>query len=174
MPKINGFTLIILIFAIFVLTISMLIAFPVLQTQIQREKEEELIFRGEQYVEAIRKYQTENPGRYPETIKELVENKYLRKKYKDPISENKEWNIILHSDSIRSRGQDVTQEIWVVPENQLSSIDVPQIIGVVSSSKKESIKVYYGETIYDKWLFFYGRDPRKMPKIIYYSDREKE
>ena len=46
----SGYTLIILLFALTVLTLGLMVAFPVWQTQIQREKEEELIFRGNQYV----------------------------------------------------------------------------------------------------------------------------
>jgi hypothetical protein len=47
------------------------------------------------------------------------------------------------------------------------------IIGVVSSSPDKSIKIYFDQETYDKWLFYYGFDPEKMPEIIYYGETEK-
>ena len=61
----KGYTLLILLFAVSILTIGLVVAVPVWQTQIQREKEAELVFRGNQYVEAIRLYQLKKPGAYP-------------------------------------------------------------------------------------------------------------
>jgi len=91
----KGYTLLILLFAVSVLSIGFIVAVPVWQTQIQREKEEELIFRGNQYVEAIRLYQLKKPGTFPKTLEELVEEKCLRRLYKDPMTSHGEWNIIL-------------------------------------------------------------------------------
>lgn len=91
----KGYTLLILLFAVAVLSIGLIVAVPVWQTQIQREKEEELIFRGNQYVEAIRLYQLKKPGTYPSTLDELIEEKCIRRLYKDPMTSSGEWNIIL-------------------------------------------------------------------------------
>jgi len=51
--QLPGYILLLLLVAIFVLSLGLLVAVPVLETQLQREKEEELIFRGKQYLEAI-------------------------------------------------------------------------------------------------------------------------
>jgi type II secretory pathway pseudopilin PulG len=91
----NGYTLLILLFAVSIVSIGLIVAVPVWQTQIQREKEEELIFRGNQYVEAVRLYQLKKPGAFPSTLEELVEEKCLRRIYKDPMTSHGEWNIIL-------------------------------------------------------------------------------
>jgi type II secretory pathway pseudopilin PulG len=91
----KGYTLLILLFAVSIVSIGLIVAVPVWQTQIQREKEEELIFRGNQYVEAVRLYQLKKPGAYPETLEELVDEKCLRRLYKDPMTTHGEWNIIL-------------------------------------------------------------------------------
>jgi len=48
-----GYVLIILAMAVLVISLGLLVAVPVLQTEAQREKEEELIFRGRQYAEAV-------------------------------------------------------------------------------------------------------------------------
>ena len=72
-PKASGYTLIILLFALTVLTLGLMVAVPVWETQIQREKEEELIFRGRQYVEAIRIFQMKYPGSFPKSLDELMQ-----------------------------------------------------------------------------------------------------
>lgn len=165
--------LIILMVVIFVMCIGFLVAIPIWQTQIQREKEEELIFRGKQYVEAIRLYQMKYPGAFPKSLEELLEEKCLRKLYKDPMSEHGEWDVILPYAGASRREKASAQKILVAPQSALSSVDNPLIIGVVSSSPKKSIKIYFEQETYDKWLFFYGQDPKKMPEIIYYGQTEK-
>lgn len=175
MNKREGYTILILMFAIFVMSIGLLVAIPVWETQIQREKEEELIFRGKQYVEAVRLYQKKNPGRFPKSLDELLEEKCIRKLYEDPMSKSREWNIILPYGGISSKKKGGSmQKILVAPQSALSSIQNLQIIGVVSSSSKESIKIYLGQETYDTWLFFFGQDPKKMPEIIYYGKSEKD
>jgi len=177
MAKRRGYTLIILMIAITVLSIGLLVAIPIWQTQIQREKEEELIFRGKQYVEAVRLYQLKHPGSFPENLEKLVEEKCLRKLFKDPITEHGEWDIILlyrGGQMKRRKKMKSPQRILVAPLKALSSIDSARIIGVVSSSTKKSIKIYLDQETYDKWLFFYGQDPKKMPGIIYYGQEEED
>jgi len=168
----KGYTLIVLVFAVFLLSLSLLVAVPIFQTQIQREKEEELIFRGKQYVEAIRIFQMKHPGKFPESLDRLVKEKCLRRFYKDPMTERGEWNIIFPHQGISTKKGRSPQKILVAPFGVLSSIDNPQIIGVVSSSSQGSIKIFHNQKTYDKWLFFYGQDPEKMPEIIYYGKKE--
>jgi len=190
----KGYTLLVLLFAVSVITIGLLIAVPVWQTQIQREKEEELIFRGKQYVEAIRLYQTKKPGQYAASLEELIEEKCLRRLYRDPMTTHGEWNIILpyqqgaasrtrRPSSRQNRQQqkagDISaasqsfQRVIIVPLRVLSSIDNPRIIGVVSSSSKKAFKIFRDESTYDKWLFMYGLDPQRMPEIVYYGQEEE-
>lgn len=159
---------------IFVMSIGLLVAVPIWKTQLQREKEEELIFRGKQYVEAIRLFQTKYPGSFPKSLDELMEKKCIRRLYKDPISENGEWNIILPSGGTPSKKRSSIQKVVVAPQSALSSVSNKRIIGVVSSSTEKSIKIYFDQDTYDKWLFFYGQDPQKMPEIIYYGKSEKD
>lgn len=146
-------------------------------------------------MEAIRLYQTKKPGQYPSTLEELIEEKCLRRLYKDPMTSHGEWNIILpyqrgatsraRRPQPRQRGRQQRagetsaatqsfQKIYIVPSNVLSSVDNPAIIGVVSSSKKKSFKIYLNESSYDKWLFMLGLDPQSIPEIIYYGQEEKK
>jgi type II secretory pathway pseudopilin PulG len=208
-PK--GYTLLILLFAVSILGIGLIVAIPVWETQIQREKEEELIFRGNQFVEAVRLYQLKKPGAFPSTLEELVEEKCLRRLYRDPMTRNGEWNIILpyqrgattqqrqprsstdnpfERTPQRQRGRipqqgsragqtsggraATIQKVYIVPLSALTSVDNPQIIGVVSSSNKSSFKIYQESESYDKWLFFHGMDPGNLPEIVYYGQEEEK
>lgn len=171
----KGYTLIILLFAIFIMGLGLMLAVPVLQTQIQREKEEELIFRGKQYVEAVRIFQMKYPGAFPKTLEDLQKERCIRQLYKDPMTNLGEWDLILqYTSTSPGRAGTSAHKVLIAPSNNLSSIDNPRILGVVSSSPKKSIKIYLGQQTYNKWLFYYGQDPNKMPEIIYYGEAEKK
>jgi len=190
--KTSGYVLIMLMFVITAMGIGLLVAVPVWQTQMRREKEEELIFRGKQYVEAVRIFQVKKPGTFPRTIEQLVEEKCLRRPFRDPMNPDGDWNIILLAEpggqgsSLRPRTGGTSlqaaqasrqeqgpafsaQRVLVAPESALSSIRNAQIIGVVSSSTLKSFRTYNDQESYDKWLFFYGQDPKQTPEIIYYG-----
>lgn len=172
--------------AVLVLSLGALIALPVWQTELQREKEEELIFRGKQYAEAVRIFVQKNPGRYPSSLKELLDKKCIRRLYKDPFGPDGQWNVILASTGAStdspmggpggmspapaSRGQ-AAQEVLVAPERVLPAIKDPRILGVVSSSTGKSIKIYNDQESHDKWLFYFGQDPKKPPRIVYYGEK---
>jgi type II secretory pathway pseudopilin PulG len=74
-----------LLVAMAVMAILMSAALPVWRHEMQREKEEELVFRGQQYVRALRLYQARTQG-LPGSVDLLVTGHFLRKKYKDPIT----------------------------------------------------------------------------------------
>lgn len=174
-----GYVLIILTFAVFLIAIGLLVAVPVLQTEIQREKEEELIFRGKQYAEAVRIFVQKNPGRYPSSLKELLEKKCIRRLFRDPFGPDGQWNVILTTGQAPTGqgptgqapgGRQSAQEVLVAPERALPAIKNPRILGVVSSSTARSVKIYNDQESHDKWLFYFGQDPKKPPKIVYYGE----
>ncbi len=157
-----------LLFVLFILALGLTIAYPVWRTQIQREREDELIFRGKQYVEAIRLYQAKNPAKFPKDFKELCEKKFLRRLYPDPMVADGAWDIILQSgEPGQGTEQNAPQEILVGPAEAIARVNNPRIIGVVSSSKAKSIKIYNDKDSYDQWLFYLGQDPKKSPTIVY-------
>jgi len=92
----QGYVLFGIAIGLVILGISMTAAVPLWEKVVQREREEELIFRGYQYMQAIQLYQTRFPGAYPPTIDMLVEQKFLRRAYKDPFatSEEGEFRVI--------------------------------------------------------------------------------
>jgi len=169
-----GYTLLLLLIAIFVLSLGLLVAIPVLETQLRREKEEELIFRGTQYIEAIRLYQQKKPGAYPSSLEDLVKEKCLRRLYRDPLSESGSWNLLLIPPSaetgrgtVRAGETRTAERLLVVPEENLKKIKNPQIVGVVSSSSRKSIKIFQEEEYYNKWLFYHGQIAGKKPQLTY-------
>jgi len=171
MKESRGYLVIMLMMAVFVITLGLLVAVPVWQTELQREKEEELIFRGKQYAEAVRIYVQKNPGRYPASLKELLDKKCIRKLYKDPLGPGGQWNVILTMGK-PPFGRETAAEVIVAPERVLPAIKNAQIIGVVSSSTNKSVKIYNDQESHDKWLFFFGQDPKKPPKIVYYGEKK--
>ncbi|MEX2272948.1 MAG: type II secretion system protein [Vicinamibacterales bacterium] len=81
-----GFALAAMLVAIAILSVMLTVALPTWRHQVMREKEAELVFRGEQYARAIGLFQRRFGGAFPPNLDVLVEQKFLRKKYKDPIT----------------------------------------------------------------------------------------
>jgi type II secretory pathway pseudopilin PulG len=163
-----GITILLVIMGIF-----MGAAVPLWQHVVKREKEEELIWRGKQYVQAIELYQRKHPGAYPPNLKILVEQKYLRKLYEDPMVEDGEWRILRQLSpevrrlfraggttpgAARQGGQPSP------PSPTRSGPSSPRggeqglggIVGVVSKSEEESIRILDGTEHYNEWLFVYA------------------
>jgi type II secretory pathway pseudopilin PulG len=70
-----------------IMAILMSAALPVWSHMAKREREEELIWRGRQYARAVGLFQRKYANTYPPTLDILVDQKFLRKKYKDPITQ---------------------------------------------------------------------------------------
>jgi type II secretory pathway pseudopilin PulG len=75
-----------LLVAMSVMAIMLSTAMPVYQTVARREREAELIFRGEQYARAIGLFQQKYGNALPPDVDALIDQRFLRKKYKDPIT----------------------------------------------------------------------------------------
>ncbi len=94
-PRDSGYILLGITIALVILGIFLVAAVPLWQKAVQREREQELIFRGYQYMQAIERYQRKYPGAYPPSVDVLVEQKFLRKAYKDPMGgKDGEWNLL--------------------------------------------------------------------------------
>jgi type II secretory pathway pseudopilin PulG len=152
-PRERGFTYIALLAAIVILGISLAATGKYWSNILQREKEEELLFRGNQYVIAIDRYTNAISGvkRTPSSIDDLLNDSklmgrhYLRRRYKDPIT-----------------GEDFV-EIFTIIGSQTK-----QLIGVHSASDKEPLKQsnfptdqqyfkdFEGKKKYSDWQFVYS------------------
>ena len=80
-----GYAMAALLVGLAVMAVMMSVALPVWRHEAQRRKEDELIWRGNQYVRAIRLYQYKFSA-LPPSVDVLVNGHFLRKKYKDPIT----------------------------------------------------------------------------------------
>jgi len=95
----SGYVLLILILAVALLAIAAIAIAPTIAFQMKRDREEELIHRGVQYARAIKHY-VKKFGRYPTKIEDLEktnEVRFLRRRYKDPIT-GKDFKILYMGD----------------------------------------------------------------------------
>jgi type II secretory pathway pseudopilin PulG len=84
----RGYILLTLMLFVALLTIGMLAMVENIESQIKRDREEELIHRGVQYSRAVQHY-FKKFSRYPNRIEDLENTnniRFLRKRYKDPIT----------------------------------------------------------------------------------------
>ncbi|HQQ79610.1 MAG TPA: PEP-CTERM sorting domain-containing protein [Thermoanaerobaculia bacterium] len=84
-----------LIMGMTIMAILIAAVLPLASTEAQRDKEDELIFRGFQYAEGIRTFRRRY-GRYPNTLKEMFEvrPRTLRKLWKDPMTNSLDWGLV--------------------------------------------------------------------------------
>ena len=168
----RGYAMAALLVGMSVMAVIMGALLPVWTHMMTREKEEELVFRGNQYVRAIGLFQRKFANTNPPTIDLLVEQRFLRKKYKDPIT-NDDFQPIYANQAMqgvsapagaRRPGEQATATLST-PAQQQSQLQsgfgstgagpAGGIIGVTSKSKETSIKVYNGRDKYNEWAFIY-------------------
>jgi type II secretory pathway pseudopilin PulG len=89
----HGYAMAALLVSLAVMSVLMTAALPTWRHQAQREKEAELVFRGEQYARAIALFRAKNGNAFPPSVDVLVQGKFLRKKYLDPVT-NKDFDVI--------------------------------------------------------------------------------
>ena len=170
--KCAGYNLVVLAVAITVLNILVAKALPLWSHVIQREKEEELIFRGLQYAEAIRLFEG-RAQRLPTRLEELIEVKprCIRKLWANPMTEDGSWGLIFQDrqgqqlqqpqaqdDRGRSRqGNEQQSQSFGVP-GAGKEVRVGPIVGVYSPQGGEAVKVFSpfgggGGTDISEWRF---------------------
>jgi len=89
-----------LLIALALLIIATAAAVPKLSQEIRREREIEMIHRGVQYSRAIKRYYKKF-GRYPASLEQLENTnnvRFLRKAYKDPMTEGGKWKMVRYGD----------------------------------------------------------------------------
>ena len=159
-----GYAMAALLVAMAVMAIVLSAAMPTWSHMIRRDKEEELIFRGTQYARAIKLYQSKFASASPASLDVLIEQRMLRKKFKDPLSPNKDGEfqmLYLQNQSTmggRGQGQGSRGSAPATPPGTTGSIGPSpsgrgQIIGVVSKNTGQSIRLYNGKNKYNEWQF---------------------
>src|SRR5229473_1729995 len=95
----RGFALLLVMFLTTLVLLGAMAAAPYVRTERQREKEEDMIWRGKQYVRGIKLFYRKN-GRFPTSMDDLVKPKvgslrFMRQAYKDPMNkEDGTWRMI--------------------------------------------------------------------------------
>ncbi len=163
----RGYAMAALLVGMSVMAVLMSALLPVWTTMAKREKEAELMFRGNQYARAVGLFQRKFANAAPPTIDVLVEQRFLRKKYKDPIT-NDDFQPIYANQTMMPGGpggpqQQAGQQRGTppAPGRQLiqpgfgatGATAAGGIIGVTSKSKETSLKVFNGRTRYNEWAF---------------------
>jgi len=133
----RGFILVMLLIFITAMGIFLTVALPNVGTQIQRDEEAELVFRGEAIARAIALYKAKTGG-YPLTLEELtkIRPRIIRKIYTDPMTPDGEWDLITA----------------VQPGASGDKTGLP-IVGVRSHCQKDSFLVYHDKTLISDWTF---------------------
>src|SRR5438105_592181 len=97
-----GYIMMFILFLLAALAIAITAAAPSMMVQIKRDREDELIHRGRQYVHAVRLFYKKT-GHYPNSVTELLDTnhvRFLRREYKDPMTDSGQWTI-LHAADIK-------------------------------------------------------------------------
>jgi type II secretory pathway pseudopilin PulG len=162
----RGYAMAALLVAMSIMAVLMSALLPVWTHMATREKEEELIFRGNQYARAIGLFQRKFANTPPPTIDVLVEQRFLRKKYKDPIT-NDDFQPLYANQAMPTTpggpsgaagSTQATQQPRPLIQAGFGSTGATSaggIVGVTSKSKDTSIKVYNGRSKYNEWAFVY-------------------
>src|SRR5262245_44278235 len=98
----RGFTLAGALTLIAVMMILLAISVPLWSRVKQRDNEEELIFQGKEYSEAIARYH-QKFNAYPPDLDSLEKLKFIRKLYLDPMTKSGKWKVI-HPDALVQTG----------------------------------------------------------------------
>src|SRR5260370_18569942 len=95
----RGFALLLVMFLTTLVLVGARAAAPYVRTERQREKDEEMIWRGKQYVRGIKLFYRKN-GRFPTSMDDLMKPKvgslrFMRQAYKDPMTKDDgTWRMI--------------------------------------------------------------------------------
>ena len=95
----QGYALLLVIFMTTIVLLLATMAAPNIQTNGQREKEKEMIWRGKQYARGVKLYYRKM-GRFPTSIDDLTKPKvgslrFMRQAYKDPMNaQDGSWRLI--------------------------------------------------------------------------------
>ncbi len=100
----NGFTYLGLLFAMALAGVALAATGTLWSTQRQREREQELLFVGDQIRQAIGSYYERSPGtvkKYPAKLDDLLKDnrfigvqRHLRQHYVDPLTNSKQWGLV--------------------------------------------------------------------------------
>ena len=186
----GGYAMAALLVGMSVMAIMLSMAMPVWRTAVTREREAELIFRGEQYAQAIDLF-SRRFASFPPSLDVLEEGRFIRKLYKDPMTEEGDFQPLYLGQVLPGqtavplppggRGGPATGPMGRTGQGpaagrrgapaatqfpgaragqpsgaasgQPGAVGAGPIIGVVSKSTAESLRLYGGRGHYNEWAF---------------------
>jgi type II secretory pathway pseudopilin PulG len=179
----SGFSIVVLLASITIMLVVMGAAVPTWKYIMKNDREEELYFRGDQIARGIERYQRKNGNTLPVSLELMVKGRYLRKVYKDPMTKDGKWRIIHPGEALLPGGAPgrgtpggarpgSSPRPGATPQPGFPGLPGSgrpggggptqgAILGVVSTSKDESLKLMNGRTRYDQWIFLAGQ-----PRIL--------
>jgi type II secretory pathway pseudopilin PulG len=92
----KGYALLAVMLTVTLILISLTEVLPGIYQEAQREREEDAIFRGEQYARAVYLFHR-TVGRFPTSVNELLNTngtRYIRQAYTDPLNPNGRWHFV--------------------------------------------------------------------------------
>ena len=166
-----GYNLVALAVLIAVMNIAVAAALPYWSSWAQRQKEEELVFRGLQYAEAIRLFRVRQ-GRLPTALEELVEvqPRAIRQLWTNPMAEDGRWGLLMQgapagageggaqppTNAAAAAAAGVGGSMTAVPppnEEEGEGPVVGPILGVYSATPGPSMRVWNGQEDIENWYF---------------------
>lgn len=174
---IAGYTLVAVVIGMAILVILTAAVAPAVSVIMQRDREDELIFRGRQYARAITLFQRRY-GRLPTSLKEIYTNRprTIRKLFKEPICNCDDWALIIQGtpDAMGGAGGPAPAPRSPLPPtpgpqpfgSPGQTVNIGPIIGVRSKVKKNSIREWRGQKSYDQWKFIAGDADRDFISTV--------
>lgn len=173
-----GYSLVALLAAVAVMMVLMAMALPSWRYLMKNDAEEELLFRGGEIADAIQRYQRRHGNALPPSLEVLVEQRFLRKAYKDPMTKQGRWRLLRPGDAVLpgvpgvpgrpsgTGGGALGSPTTTTTTTRPSAFSQPGqamggFQGVASSSTEKSLRIFNGRTRYNEWLFVAGQ-----PRVI--------
>jgi type II secretory pathway pseudopilin PulG len=153
----RGFTYIALLIAVAIMGVWLAASVNILHLRVQRDKEQELLYIGHQFRQALERYANSSsatPRRLPTRLEDLLlderfleKRRHLRRIYLDPMTGKADWGLVRLADG--------------------------QIVGVHSLSQEEPVKKagfeardmdFTERSAYSQWVFLATAKPGATPK----------
>jgi type II secretory pathway pseudopilin PulG len=167
-----GYSLVALLAAIAVMMIMLGAAMPSWRYVMRNDAEEELLSRGGQIADAIARYQRRHGNALPPSLEVLVQQRFLRRAYKDPMTKHGRWRLLRPGDAVlpgvpgsgsRPGGATTTTTTTTTRPSAFSQPGqaIGGFQGVASTSTEKSLRIFNGRTKYNEWLFVAGQ-----PRVV--------
>jgi type II secretory pathway pseudopilin PulG len=156
-----GYSLAALMAMLAIMGLFLMMAAPSWKYLTRDDKEQELIFRGRQISAAVARFQRKNGNSLPNSLEQLVQGKYLRKAYKDPLVDDGRWRFLRPGEGVAApRPGGPPGRPGPSPSPTATPVfggnSGPQsgpIAGVASRSTESGIRLVNGTQAYNQWLF---------------------